>query len=158
MEWANMGLPVAGNFYQAQWDAWVDQLWRTFNKFYSWRSCFALRPVYGSASTIMGKSFDSYSPEWTLRQKWTVLLSLLIFISCLVCQFEVGFVRIFFLLTASLYCLILIKIWSWKNHSDLISFWLYDVKRVTSNVKLSQERIMDCKISLDRRLHKMMVK
>jgi len=35
MEWANMGLPVAGNFYQAQWDAWVDQLWRTFNKFYS---------------------------------------------------------------------------------------------------------------------------
>jgi len=34
MQWANMGLPIAGNFYQAQWDSWVDQLWRTFNKFY----------------------------------------------------------------------------------------------------------------------------
>jgi len=34
MEWANMGLPIAGNFYQAEWDAWVDQLWRTFNQFY----------------------------------------------------------------------------------------------------------------------------
>jgi len=32
--WANMGAPIAGNFYQAQWDSWVDQLWRTFNKFY----------------------------------------------------------------------------------------------------------------------------
>lgn len=34
MQWANIGLPIAGNFYQAQWDSWVDQLWRTFNKYY----------------------------------------------------------------------------------------------------------------------------
>jgi len=33
-QWANMGLPVAGNVYQAQWDPYVDQLWRTFNTFY----------------------------------------------------------------------------------------------------------------------------
>lgn len=34
MDWAQMGLPIAGNFYQAQWDSWVDQLWKTFNTFY----------------------------------------------------------------------------------------------------------------------------
>jgi len=33
-EWAGLGMPIAGNFYQAQWDAWVDQLWRTFNQYY----------------------------------------------------------------------------------------------------------------------------
>ena len=26
--------PVAGNFYQAQWDPWVDKLWSTFNHGY----------------------------------------------------------------------------------------------------------------------------
>jgi len=33
-DWANLGKPVAGNFYVAQWDSWVDQLWQTFNHFY----------------------------------------------------------------------------------------------------------------------------
>lgn len=33
-KWANLGEPVAGNFYTAQWDSWVDQLWQTFNVFY----------------------------------------------------------------------------------------------------------------------------
>jgi len=32
--WAKMGLPIAGNFYQAQWDTWVDQLWKTFDQYY----------------------------------------------------------------------------------------------------------------------------
>jgi len=34
MAWAKMGLPIAGNFYQAQWDPQVDRLWRTFNQYY----------------------------------------------------------------------------------------------------------------------------
>jgi len=34
MEWAKLGKPVAGNFYTAQWDTWVDQLWRTFDTYY----------------------------------------------------------------------------------------------------------------------------
>jgi len=34
MSWAQMGPPIAGNFYQAEWDTWVDQLWRTFDQFY----------------------------------------------------------------------------------------------------------------------------
>lgn len=34
-QWANMGEPIASNFYLAQWDQWVDELWRTFDTFYS---------------------------------------------------------------------------------------------------------------------------
>jgi len=34
MAWAKMGLPIAGNFYLAQWDPQVDRLWRTFNQYY----------------------------------------------------------------------------------------------------------------------------
>jgi len=34
MAWAKMGLPIAGNFYVAQWDPQVDRLWRTFNQYY----------------------------------------------------------------------------------------------------------------------------
>jgi len=34
ISWANMSLPIAGNFYQAQWDCWVDQLWKTFDQYY----------------------------------------------------------------------------------------------------------------------------
>lgn len=30
--WAKIGQPIAGNFYVAEWDAWVDQLWKTFTK------------------------------------------------------------------------------------------------------------------------------
>ena len=28
--WAKIGQPIAGNFYQAKWDPWVDELWETF--------------------------------------------------------------------------------------------------------------------------------
>jgi len=38
MFWANMGEPIAGNFYQAQYDNWVDQLWRTFDQYYEDKS------------------------------------------------------------------------------------------------------------------------
>ena len=34
IKWANMGDPIAGNFYQAEYDSSVDELWRTFDKFY----------------------------------------------------------------------------------------------------------------------------
>ena len=34
LAWAKLGLPIAGNFYQAQWDPQVDILWRTFDTFY----------------------------------------------------------------------------------------------------------------------------
>lgn len=37
VKWANMGEPIAGNFYTAQWDSWVDQLWQTFDTFYEER-------------------------------------------------------------------------------------------------------------------------
>jgi len=32
IKWANMGDPIAGNFYQAEYDSWVDKLWRTFDQ------------------------------------------------------------------------------------------------------------------------------
>jgi len=28
--WAKIGQPIAGNFYEAKWDRWVDKLWNTF--------------------------------------------------------------------------------------------------------------------------------
>ena len=34
MDWAKLGQPIACNFYQAQYDAQVDRLWRTFDTFY----------------------------------------------------------------------------------------------------------------------------
>jgi len=34
MEWASLGMPICGNFYRAQWDSWVDQLWKTFDTYY----------------------------------------------------------------------------------------------------------------------------
>lgn len=34
IDWAKLGLPIAGNFYIAQWDPQVDKLWRTFNQYY----------------------------------------------------------------------------------------------------------------------------
>jgi len=37
VKWADLGDPIAGNFYTAQWDAWVDELWQTFNQFYEER-------------------------------------------------------------------------------------------------------------------------
>jgi len=37
LDWADLGQPLAGNFYVAQWDSWVDQLWQTFDMFYEER-------------------------------------------------------------------------------------------------------------------------
>jgi len=30
IKWAKIGQPIAGNFYRAKWDPWVDELWNTF--------------------------------------------------------------------------------------------------------------------------------